>query len=680
MTDEASTDPKYPLGKLEQSLASNELISIRETLALVTQLGQDIERDIDQIRAGLLHLTEMTLDDPWSLLRVLASCHRVRSARTKSRQVFCQVCAVSNPKELVLALEELLAQSKFVCGDDDDDDRSRESGTELCLFVTLVRAYRICLERLETNKFDMFYSTAFESVAAVTIHFVALGRIPLSPGRGAPQDQDEAQTDDLCLDLLESMLLLAGQVAAIRDGEQRRKARESARSFLATIFGVVSSRFPRENAYHLFVESNPRYRTMNANDTSTEAEERIWTTVFPETFAAVEYKLDELVVACRFSESPLKRVGSLSLLSRHLACRPVDVTINDLYYDDDDDEENEDVDDRSTTTTRAAASFVLSATLETILRSLNPNGAHILAADDVLFLLSWTIKDHSKRVKVEQGGRVVAPPRGGFEPRLVVPLVKILSHLSALSPNDRIRFVAFRLLSTVVIEYCGGGDALHGSSSSSPSEDEEEEATRLALVKSLVSKDDHDDDEDGVSTPALRTASIAIVKELFDDMLGSLETNSRSKRQAVDNVHLDELSRSSRPELWFRQLEPILFRLDDPSFAVRTSSNAAAADFIELGQHRDVSQKLNLYLFLLTRDRLDQTGVRSASSMRSIRNRFLEPLQKRLTIWLGSSPDPVDDDDDHGATAVRLELELLQVSLSRIDQVVERLSRSTVVV
>lgn len=57
MTDEASTDPKYPLGKLEQSLASNELISIRETLALVTQLGQDIERDIDQIRAGLLHLT-----------------------------------------------------------------------------------------------------------------------------------------------------------------------------------------------------------------------------------------------------------------------------------------------------------------------------------------------------------------------------------------------------------------------------------------------------------------------------------------------------------------------------------------------------------------------------------------------------------------------------------------------
>lgn len=237
------------------------------------------------------------------------------------------------------------------------------------------------------------------------------------------------------------------------------------------------------------------------------------------------------------------------------------MTINDLYYDDDDDEENEDIDDRSTTTTRAAASFVLSATLETILRSLNPNGAHILAADDVLFLLSWTIKDHSKRVKVEQGGRVVAPPRGGFEPRLVVPLVKvssslhelggkrtngfwggenpltfsltrtkkILSHLSALSPNDRIRFVAFRLLSTVVIEYCGGGDVLHGSSSSSPSEDEEEEATRLALVKSLVSKDDHDDDEDGVSTPALRTASIAIVKELFDDMLGSLETNSRSK-------------------------------------------------------------------------------------------------------------------------------------------------------
>jgi hypothetical protein len=113
----------------------------------------------------------------------------------------------------------------------------------------------------------------------------------------------------------------------------------------------------------------------------------------------------------------------------------------------------------------------------------------------------------------------------------------------------------------------------------------------------------------------------------------------------------------------------------------------SAEDFVELHQ-RDVSQKLNFYYFLLTRDKENkvsrddslsqlsqlsslsemQTLIRSPVFLKATDTEFLSPLRTLLSQWLDRSATPQFN------LTISLELELLKTSLDRVDEVLTTLS------
>jgi hypothetical protein len=103
-------------------------------------------------------------------------------------------------------------------------------------------------------------------------------------------------------------------------------------------------------------------------------------------FTKLDYQLDDLLLACRFS-NPLTQIGSFSLLSHYLALNPS--TPISIFGSDDD--------------TSAMPTFLLSTTLETIRRSLQPQTAYRLADDDILFFLWWCIQQQKDSGDLEAG-------------------------------------------------------------------------------------------------------------------------------------------------------------------------------------------------------------------------------------------------------------------------------------
>ncbi|GAA5912032.1 uncharacterized protein JCM6883_007085 [Sporobolomyces salmoneus] len=583
----STDDAKVLLHRLDESLNAQQT-SLEEISSVIKQLRNQLEATAR---------SETIFDDPFPLLKVLSPSFASPSIRNESHSIVEQVCEVSSPKEIIVGLEELLAEMKF--NEEETDDKNSESvsgerdlETALYSLSVYVRAYQKCLKRLKTAKPDKFYATAFDTISSVVTYLVVEGSFPM---------HDVSSEYLLDLEVVEAIFNLASQVGETQGEQPRLTAQESARSFIETVVGLLNPLLACDNANQFFLTLEPRYRppqTMQPPPSPREVStKRIWTSLFPTMFRSLDYKLDDLLIACKFSD-PLHRTGSFSLLSHYLSLHS-ETPLPAFDIDED---------------TPATPTFLLSATLETIKRSLQPQTAYKIAEGDILFFLWWCIDQQAK--SESQGA--------GFEENLLYSLVEVLSSLSALSPNPQTRFLAFRLLSRVILDLEQTGTPAQA------------EATQLALLKELLTDEN--------ATPSFKTACIEIVKELIDSKLSQGPTRT-------------PILGTPR---FLEEFESILFRFSPPDLL---DTPISPQDFVEQHQ-RDVAQKLNFYYFLLTRDQENRTGIRSPLRINTTQNDFLDPLRRQLTTWLRTKLDP----------SVSLEFELLGISLSRVDEVLKALS------
>ncbi|GAA5976314.1 hypothetical protein JCM5350_001418 [Sporobolomyces pararoseus] len=592
------------LSQLQMSI-DGQTASIEETTNLIKQLRINLEAELEAIEQGKKEVQDTLFDDPFPLLKVLAPSYKSSVALEEAETIIQHICEASSPKEVILGLEELLRDLTIIGDEEEVDDGdasqdSRDSGASLRIALIYIRAYRTCLKRLRSPKLDKFYSTAFQTISAVITHIVVSGELP---------NVDGSSDEHLDLDLVEAIFELIAQVSTIDDKRQKQMVQTNARSLVETVLGLFNTRLSQDNANEYFLSVHPKYRRSGLPEAPPSKRERyikgIWTTFFSTLFKNLDYKLEELLLACRFNDD-LQRISSFTILAHYIALNP-STPLSSFGIDQDEGTDSD-------------PSFLLSATLDTIRRSLEPQTAYRLSEDDILFFLWWCI-DQEKKVG---NGEL------GFDANSLYPLIEISSSLAALSPEPRTRFLAFRLLSTLVLEHCG----------TSPSS----ENLQLALLKQLLTQED--------SIPSFRTACVGIAKEVLDAKFEDYQNGTTT----TPGLFLS-------PQ-FINDLGPVLLRFDPPSLAETAMS---AEEFVEQHQ-RDVSQKLNFYYFLLTRDKENMTGARTLATLAHTQQQFLDPLRLLLSTWL-----------DHGSTkldpSISLELELLETSLSRVDEVIKSLPR-----
>ncbi|GAA5825274.1 hypothetical protein JCM5353_005935 [Sporobolomyces roseus] len=264
--------------------------------------------------------------------------------------------------------------------------------------------------------------------------------------------------------------------------------------------------------------------------------------------------------------------------------------------------------------------FLLSSVLDTISKSLDPGCPYKIAEDDILYYLWWCVSQPKTEEGVEEG----------YDEDILYSLIPILSSLSAFSPNPQTRFLSFQLLTTLVLSHTGTSPA--------------SEVTQLELLKDLISEE---------GTPSFKTACIGIVKEVLRGKFEKVDQDPEHHSIFLSNQCIEELG-------------PLLLRFDPPRLL--DNEELKPEVFVEENS-RDVLQKLNWYYFVLQRDVKNKTGTRSPSSINTIDEHFILPLRSTLSKWLDSatsSSSPLDP-------SLQLELELLQTTLTRIDEVLKNL-------
>ncbi|GAA5948335.1 hypothetical protein JCM3765_001376 [Sporobolomyces pararoseus] len=604
MSPDALTAARKLLSQLEASIDS-QTASIEDTTTLIKQLRTNLEAEVEAIKEGRKGVQETLFDDPFPLLKVLAPSCKSSIATEEAERITDQICEVSSPKEVILGLEELLRDLTIIEENEEEDEgdgshESRDPKAFLRTALIYIKAYRSCLKRLKSAKVAKFYSTAFQTISEVITYAVVSGELP---------NVDDSGDEHLDLQLVEAIFELIAQLSTIEDQAQKNMAQTGARSLVETVLGLFNTRLSQDSAHDHFLTIYPRYRRPNLPESSLNGREssikRIWTSFFSTLFGDLDYNLEELLLACRFNDQ-LQRISSFTILAHYLALNP-STPLSSFAINDDD-------------STDSAPSFLLSAALDTIRRSLQPQTAYRLAEDDILFFLWWCVHQE-KRVGVREEG---------LDVNLLYPLLEVCSSLSALSPEPRTRFLAFRLLSTLVLEHCG----------ISPSS----ESVQLALLKELLTQEN--------STPSFRTACIGVVKEVLDAKFEAYQKGT---------IHAPGLFLCPQ---FINDLGTILLRPDPPSLFETTIS---AEEFFEHHQ-RDISQKLNFYYYLLTRDKENMTGIRASDALDLTQERFLDPLHAQLSKWLNANATKLDP-------SISLELELLETSLTRVDEVIKTLPR-----
>jgi hypothetical protein len=184
---------------------------------------------------------------------------------------------------------------------------------------------------------------------------------------------------------------------------------------------------------------------------------------------------------------------------------------------------------------------------------------------------------------------------------------QVLSSLSALSPNSQTRFLSFRLLATIVLKHTGTSRAA--------------EVIQLALLKDLLTEN---------GTPSFRTACIGIVKEVLNAKFENLQKVSFLFFSACTSAGTDDLAQSQDSNFksilltseFLDELGSTLLRFDPPTLF--DDGEISPEQFVEEHQ-RDVSQKLNFYFFLVTKDQSNE--VRRFHAFLVVRSRahFLFP-------------------------------------------------------
>ncbi|GAA5960256.1 hypothetical protein JCM21900_002442 [Sporobolomyces salmonicolor] len=598
------------LNRLETVLAKKS-VSALLTQPLLEELHSRLSEQADQARTQSTEIEASLYADPFPLLNMLFPLLRFDKRKNplaaSAHNSLLLVSRWSNPREIVIGLEEKLAAIKLPEDTDDEDEQEDQYGPfeardAALSLVTFMEMYALCLPSIKAKRPLNFVSTAVETLVSALSHVVWDGAFP-PPNRGR-QDEDSAELDELALDIFEGVLHL---IERLMDSEFLKKDNDwqisilNFQALLENTVGLFHEYAALELASNFFLSRYPTYRHPSYRDFSSPRRERLWQRICQ----SLNYDLSHML---RGGCPPPQNTGSFVLLVHYLALDNLDPSTKSIDFAD------------------SSPNDLLSATMGLIRAPFQGEVAGQLGEDEILFWMWWCVDR-----------QLQLTPEEGIEERVLFPLVEILSALSALSPAPQSRWVAFRLLSRLVVN--GVGSPSHPSS----------EQTQLVLLKELVEECKFD---------PLRVAATGLVKEVMMD---------KFQRAASDPA----FSSLFLSPFFFQEFAPTLFRFD-PSDLLQNPLNDLSAEAFAEKHHRDVVQKLGLYYFLLVRDRENktlidkQTGLHSPSSLTSTKTYFLAPLHAALARWL---------DGDGSAClnpSTRMELQVVREALGRVDEAVAK--------
>ncbi|GAA6063062.1 hypothetical protein JCM10212_003007 [Sporobolomyces blumeae] len=565
------------------------------------------------VEAGTLATEDSLYDDPFLLISVLAPLlHLDKGIDAKADSVHGLLLLVAqhaSPREVLLALEEYLARRSDVDGsgdedslDDDDDDDDLSAGPEEVAksLVTFAPMLSRALSRLKTAKPATFLLNACDSLTHCLEQVVRDGAFAL------PQPTDDRTDDSVALDLFEAMsdfydATVQHLVDRVAERE-REDARETIRYSLRTVVGLLHPYVGIDIADEFFLSRHEKYRRPGFGPVSSPRRKTLWRKLCAASLLSesLDYRISDLFVACR-RPSAKQAIGSFVLLVHILSSTP-ETPLRALVPDD---------------TDTASVESIFSKTLPLVRAPFvsSTSGSSNIADDEVLFWLWWCLERREDGLVSEQDD--------GLETDVLYPIIEIASSIAALSPFPRTRFLAFQLLTHLVRSHTGRA---------TPSN----EALQLDLLRELVTT---------YGTPSFQTACIGIVKDVLADKLERADKNPSSRSLFLSTRLVDEFG-------------PVLLR----AHCEAPLSEVPLETFLRNHQ-RGIVQRLNWYYFVLERDCMNKTGIRSASTTNATESAFLSPLRTRVSEWLSVAEDPGD----------RLDLEIVREGLSRIDGTLSRL-------
>ncbi|GAA5986598.1 hypothetical protein JCM11641_005162 [Rhodosporidiobolus odoratus] len=616
-------------------------------LELLEELHQHLVQDGKQVQLGNLNVEETLCNDPFTLLShllpVLSSQSSRSTASAIARSSLLLLATHASAKEIVLAVGEKVDELNLPSRQDDEDDfdedqeededqdqdgREEASGRsprdEAVRLEALVQMYTLALPRIRTLRPLKFLTPIVEPLTtAVGQLFLENAFREPSPDRiPLPGESEEKEGVELvALGLAQGVGELVKGVLAgdwlDKEGEEYRTVGVAlCGTLLQEVIGCLHPYFPASLASEFFYARFPAYRQPLGRQVEASAESKAaWASILCTLHLLDATPSDLFRLSSSHVGSPFPRIGNFILLAHHIAADP-SLPPSDILVDADPGE-------------LLRRSF-------SVLKTRFDIGPVKVAEDEMLLWMWWCVDK-----QIESG-------MGGFEEDVLFPLIEILSTLASLSPSAQTRFLAFRLVSRVVLKCVGSAGDGKGT----------DESTQLVLVKSLLTE---------TPFPPLRVAAVGLVKEVLDEKFQELEETSPPPPSSSLSLFLTPL--------FLSELGPLLFCLDPPTTTASetepgpdSSTTIAKLDPIEFVEQRFsvVMERLKLYYFVLLRDRRDQTGIATPSALTTYESTFLSPLRSSLHEWLAASLSPGGD------TEVRFRLELVQDMLERVDGVVRQ--------
>lgn len=551
--------------------------------AVLNQLSAALTADARSISTEQADIDSTLFGDPFPIINLLtpllANSGSDSPSATTASTCLDLVVQTSSAKEVVISLDDRLAALGTEDDDDDDDGDYLKGGSRE--LASIIRLYGLALPRIRTANPGKFISAAGDSISNT------IGRLS---DAGAFEEIVEAGPAEGVLRAIATL------VRTLAPSPWVEKAKEicvaELQRLLLTTVAALHLALPAGIAESFFLSKYSRYRIPGRTSTPFASFVDVWTAV---GLAADSITLHPRILLSTsilsFSSASLESVvtslGSFILLTHRLAASP---SSPDAFGS-------------------SSPSQLLQETLPILMLALSGGdsqecggGAKGVGVDEALFWTWWCVE-----------AAVQAPGAHGVDEGVLFTLVELLSTMASLSSSPSTRFLAFRLVSTLIVD-------------AAPQEE-----TQLMLLKDLI----EDCPFDPMRIAALSLLQEVLVRKFQDPATFSLFTSP----------------------LLLRELGDSFLRCD--ALLVDSSAVVDRDDFMEHHQRLTV-QKLALGYFLLVRDRDGTVGLRTPHILDEAKRQFWGPLRTQVDEWLRGTGD---------AAAGRMELELLSDGLGRIEEV-----------
>ncbi|KAM0786914.1 hypothetical protein ACM66B_002338 [Microbotryomycetes sp. NB124-2] len=391
------------LKQLDQATTNKDAARQLQTLEqLETELSLEHEQPNE---------TDKLTDDPFPFVEALCPFLGSRSAHVRQAAQVCLTRFVngSSPKEMAIALSERLARFKDAGSDGDDTESSNETTPGQTApdhvaptrqIEALADAYVSALQRIKTQKPNMFLSSAIDSVIsamrvlASTGHsFTAILQVSAKFAQSLAKSSWVEPTRQQCLNLLQRFLL---QTVAL-----------------------VHAGMPSGLAHRFLISIEPKYQlppsAPQAAEEDSQATDQAWLATTALAQEHLELNTAALVQLARDHAVNDEGIAAVVLLAHIVAERQAELhPIGNTSFVQD-----------------------LADTRPLIMASLLLHTEGTINADEPLFLLSYVL-------------RGVERSRETLEDEDVFLIVEFLSAVSSQSQDVNIRFAAYRQLAAIL--------------------------------------------------------------------------------------------------------------------------------------------------------------------------------------------------------------------------------------